>query len=269
MKWLGFAACAMCVSLAHADPRTTVYLEELTWTELKGDIGRGMTTAIVPIGGTEQNGPFIALGKHNARVRVLSGEIARRLGNAIVAPVIAYVPEGTLDPPTEHMRFPGTITIPTEAFELMLESTAESLRLHGFRNIVFLGDHGGYRASVDKVVHELNRKWSHDVARAFAPPEYYDASSRGFNQLLEGEGFSRAEIGTHAGLADTSLLMATNPELVRGEASRAGDHDAASQGVLGDPRRASAKLGAEGVALIVNATVRAIQSAIANRTDAH
>src|SRR5262249_51379206 len=97
---------------AQAQPPETVFLEELTWTELRDLIDSGKTTIIVPIGGTEQNGPDMALGKHNVRVKALSEKIALALGNALVAPVIAYVPEGGVSPPTAHMRFPGTITIP-------------------------------------------------------------------------------------------------------------------------------------------------------------
>src|ERR1700746_401220 len=132
-------------SSVRAQAPDSVFLEELTWTELRDLIKSGKTTIIVPIGGTEQNGRHMALGKHNLRVRVLSEKIARALGNALVAPVIAYVPEGGLDPPTAHMRFPGTITIPEEAFEKVLEYAARSFKLAGFRDIVLLGDHGGYQ----------------------------------------------------------------------------------------------------------------------------
>ena len=97
---------------AHAAPSQSVYLEDLTWPELRADIAAGKTTILVPIGGTEQNGPQMALGKHNVRVHVLSAKIAHALGNALVAPVIAYVPEGDIDHPQGHLKFPGTITIP-------------------------------------------------------------------------------------------------------------------------------------------------------------
>ena len=70
-------------------------LEALTWTELRGLVQSGKTTIILPLGGTEQNGPHMALGKHNVRVRLLSERIARVLGDALVAPVLAYVPEGS------------------------------------------------------------------------------------------------------------------------------------------------------------------------------
>src|SRR6476661_4141443 len=112
-------------ALAASD--ATVLLQELTWTELRDSLAKGYTTAIIPIGGTEQSGPAIALGKHNVRVAVLSQEIAAKLGNTLVAPVIAYVPEGSLDPPTEHMKLPGTITVPKDVFTKTIEYAARSL----------------------------------------------------------------------------------------------------------------------------------------------
>jgi len=68
---------------ARAAPASSVYLEDLTWPELRAEIQSGKTTILVPIGGTEQNGPQMALGKHNVRAHVLAGKIARALGFAI------------------------------------------------------------------------------------------------------------------------------------------------------------------------------------------
>ncbi|WP_042977810.1 creatininase family protein, partial [Burkholderia sp. AU4i] len=84
----------VALSMAHpvmAQTPKTVQLEDLTWTEVRDQIHAGKTTIIIPIGGTEQSGPYVALGKHNMRVKVLSQRIAERLGNTLVAPVIAYV----------------------------------------------------------------------------------------------------------------------------------------------------------------------------------
>src|SRR5258708_35697209 len=127
---------------ARGETGGSVFIEELTWTELRDQIAAGKTIAIVPIGGTEQNGPHMAIGKHNLRVKLLAGKIAAALGTALVAPVLAYVPEGEVDRPSGHLRFPGTITVPEDTFEKTIESAARSLQLHGFRDIVFLGDHG-------------------------------------------------------------------------------------------------------------------------------
>src|SRR3954463_2804400 len=133
---------ALSVAAAHAAP---VDIEQMTSPELKARIAAGATTVLVPIGGTEQNGPHMVLGKHNVRARVLAGEIAGKLGNAVVAPVVAYVPEGSITPPAAHMRFTGTISIPEATFESLLEATARSFKQHGFRDVFFLGDHGSYQ----------------------------------------------------------------------------------------------------------------------------
>src|SRR6266436_9098101 len=111
MAKLFVGLCLLLLGLPVAHAAETVFLEELTWTELRDQIRSGKTTIIVPIGGTEQNGPHMVLGKHNVRVKVLAEKIARALNNALVAPVIAYVPEGSVNPPSAHMRFPGTITV--------------------------------------------------------------------------------------------------------------------------------------------------------------
>ena len=240
---------------ARAQLPDTVFVEELTWTELRDLVRSGKTTIIVPIGGTEQNGPHMALGKHNLRVRFLSEKIARTLGNALVAPVIAYVPEGAIEPPTAHMRFPGTITVPEEAFQKTLEYAARSFKLAGFRDIVFLGDHGGYQRDERAVADRLDKEWAATPVRAHAIEEYYRASETGFASVLKSKGYSEGEIGVHAGLADISLTLAVDPRLVRTDRLQSGD------GVRGDPRRASAELGQLGVDLIVARTVGAIRQA--------
>jgi creatinine amidohydrolase/Fe(II)-dependent formamide hydrolase-like protein len=254
---LAFATCA------QGQVPSSVMLDELTWTELKQQIATGRTTIIVPIGGTEQNGPYMALGKHNARVRALAEKIARELGNALVAPVIAYAPEGNVDPPTEHMRFPGTITIPDKTFEQLLESAARSFKLHGFRDVVFLGDHGGYQKDLRNVADRLNREWSATPVRAHAVVEYYRVTTGTYVDALKGRGYSADEIGTHAGVADTSLTLALTPGMVRTDRLAAAPKPGASDGVYGDPRRSNADVGQLGVDAIVTATVAAIRKATA------
>jgi len=250
---------------ASAAAPATVFLEDLTWTELRDEIRVGKTTIIVPIGGTEQNGPHMALGKHNARARALAERIARDLGNALVAPVIAYVPEGNLDPPTAHMRFPGTITLPDAIFEKMLEAAARSFKHHGFRDVVFLGDHGGYQKVDQAVADRLNHEWAATPVRAHAILEYYRVTNTAYVDALKGRGYSADEIGTHAGLADTSLTLALAPALVRADRLAGTAKPAASDGVYGDPRRSSAEVGQLGVDAIVTTTVAAIRKATARR----
>jgi creatinine amidohydrolase/Fe(II)-dependent formamide hydrolase-like protein len=253
--------CVLLLSLADAHASDTVFLEQLTWTELRDLISSGKTTIIVPIGGTEQNGAHMALGKHNLRVRYLSEKIANALGNALVAPVLAYVPEGTPEPPTGHMRFPGTITVPEDAFEKILEYAARSFKAAGFRDIVFLGDHGSYQKIERVVADRLDKEWAAKPVRVHAIEEYYRVSENEFGRLLKNKGYRDEEIGTHAGLADTSLTLAVDPRLVRTDRLQPGAKLEGGDGVNGDPRRSSAELGQLGVDLIVTRTVDAIRRA--------
>ncbi|MEO8936916.1 MAG: creatininase family protein [Burkholderiaceae bacterium] len=252
---VALAAAFASAAAAGAQP-ATVYVDELTSPELRQLVASGTTIVLIPIGGTEQNGPHMVLGKHNVRVHVLAGEIARRLGNAVVAPVVAYVPEGPVLP-TGHMRYAGTISVPDAAFDAVLAGAARSFRQHGFRAIYFLGDHGGYQKNEERVAAALDREWKDDPSfRVHALTDYYRAAEA-FDDDLRQRGFGDAQIGTHAGLADTALALAVDPSLVR--ADRLGRPPTPGDGTRGDPRQATAALGDIGVRHIVDASVAAIR----------
>lgn len=248
------AACAVSGAGAGAAP---VELEGLTSPELRERIAAGTTTVLVPIGGTEQNGAHMVLGKHNQRVRLLARRIAEQLGATVVAPVVAYVPEGSVEPPTQHMRWAGTISIPEPVFEATLVAVCRSLARHGFRDIVLLGDHGGYQDSLQRAATAFNRGAPlASGARAHVSTAYYRSAQEGHARWLRERGFTAEEIGTHAGLADTALTLAVDPALVRADRLAGG----ASAGVAGDPRRATAELGRPGADLVVEATVAALRT---------
>jgi creatinine amidohydrolase len=252
VAWLGLASAARA-----AEP--PVFLEDMTWTEVRDAIAAGRTTVIVPVGGTEQSGPHMALGKHNVRARVLAGRIAGALGNAVVAPVVAYVPEGDVAGTSGHIRFAGTISVPPAAFEAVLEGAARSFRRAGFRDIVLIGDHGSYQSELGAVATKLNREWSATPVRVHFIAEYYKAQAEPYAAVLRQRGLTEAQIGSHAGSADTSLMLAIDPRLVR--ADRLAQPPLAADGTYGDPRASSAALGEAGVELIVRASVNAIRKA--------
>jgi creatinine amidohydrolase/Fe(II)-dependent formamide hydrolase-like protein len=254
-------ALAAAVQAAPA----SVFLEDLTSAEVRAALAAGKTTIIIPVGGTEQSGPHMALGKHNVRARVLAGRIAQALGNTLVAPVLAYVPEGSIAPPTGHMRFAGTISIPEDAFRAVLEGAARSFRQQGFTDVVLIGDHGGYQTQLKAVAARLNRDWAGTPARADFIAEYYLAAQTPYVQALKAQGLSQAQIGTHAGVADTSLMLAVDASLVRPEQLALAAREGAAGGVAGDPRASSAALGQLGVDLIVEKTVAAIRQAQGTR----
>src|SRR6186997_1689929 len=220
------AACAFA-----AQTPDTVFLEELTWPEVRDAIHAGKTTIIFPTGGTEQNGPHMVLGKHNFIVKHTSERIARKLGNALVAPVLAYVPEGSIDPPEGHMHYPGTITLPDEYFMKVAEYAARSFKVNGFKNIVLIGDSGPNQKGLQAVASMLNKEWAGTDVRVHFIPEYYNEN--GFRAWLHTQGEKDQDIGTHAGISDTSQLMALNPAWIRKDKLAAAAGDRKATGVSG------------------------------------
>lgn len=238
-----------------------LHLEELTWTEVRALMARGYRTAIVPTGGVEQNGPHMVLGKHNYIVRHTAGRIARKLGDALVAPVIAYVPEGNVDPRTGHMAYPGTMSVPEPVFAATLEGAARSLRAHGFTTILFLGDSYGNQPMQRAVAKRLDADWAKSGVRVIHVGDYY--AGNGQVEWLGARGETAAAIGGHAGIRDTSELLAIHPDGIR--TGRMHPHTApgmAGSGVNGDPTRASAKRGRALLQLKIDAAVRQIRAAV-------
>ncbi|GBQ06499.1 creatininase family protein [Saccharibacter floricola] len=231
-----------------------------SWTEIAAAQKAGTRTAIIPIGGTEQSGPYIAVGKHNVRAQLLADLIAHQLGHTIVAPVMAYVPEGSTTPRRSHMRFPGTLSLPPDIFEAVVRGAAESLRVQGFQTIVLLGDHGGYQRALAHVAATLNAAWKHQGAQVLFVHNYYQVIPTRYAELLRKRGYGNA-VGQHAELSDTSLMLAVDPSLVRQEALRHAAQPHSADGVYGgDPRQATAELGRLGTDLQVQAAVEAISS---------
>lgn len=257
-----------------ASAQKSVYLEELTTAEVAAMVKNSPSIVIIPVGGTEQNGPHMAIGKHNTRVKVLAGRIAAQLTtnlttqlatqkiSAIVAPVVSYVPEGNITPPTEHMKWAGTVSISEDAFKSMLLSAARSFKQHGFTDIVILGDSGNYQSQLAQVATAFNKDAKNAPSRMHFIGDYYQASQSAYIAALKAKGLSDAEIGTHAGSADTSLLMAIEPAMVKPDKFAEAAKNGRAGGTLGDPRAASAALGQMGADVAVKMSVLAIQKAI-------
>lgn len=251
------AACAPAPEAAHEVD--TVFIEELTWTEVRDAVAGGATTVIIPTAGTEQNGPHMVTGKHRYIIEAASDRIARELGNALVAPVVTYVPEGNVDPPSGHMRYAGTVTLPNEFFMKLLEYAVRSFRVHGFTDIVLIGDSGGNQRGMEEVAAVLNGEWGGEGARVHFIGDYYAAN--GYREWLAEQGETDATIGRHAGITDTSLLLYVAPRHIRRDRLAPGGGFEGS-GVSGDPTRASAEYGRMGMRLRVDAAVRQIRGAV-------
>ena len=235
-----------------------VELAKLTWTEVRLLLKTGKTSIIIPTAGIEQNGPHAILGKHGFIIRYTATAIAKNLGNALVAPPIETVPQGTIEPPTGHMNFPGTISMPEEVFEQILEYSARSFKSHGFKTILFIGESGGNQGGQKRIAEKLNKEWEGTNTRVIHVSDYY--SGNGQVEWLQAQGYSKRQIGTHAGIRDTSELLFVFLEGIRK------DHLSLEQkyyteltGRDGDSSLASKELGELMLNLKIEAAIKQIE----------
>jgi creatinine amidohydrolase/Fe(II)-dependent formamide hydrolase-like protein len=238
----------------------TVWIEEMTWMDVRDALHAGKTTAIIPTGGVEPNGPWLATGKHNYVLRANCEAIARRLGDALCAPIVKLVPEGSIDPPSGHMTSPGTISLRQESFEAMLTDVAHSLKMHGFRNIIFIGDSGGNQSGQRAVADKLNAMWDGTVVAHVQ--EYYDYGSVG--RYMEFRGFPEqtANDGLHDDPIISLNMFITDPFSVRYE-GRVKAGKAVINGVSIADRVQNVEWAREIVAFRADHTARYIRDAIA------
>jgi creatinine amidohydrolase/Fe(II)-dependent formamide hydrolase-like protein len=218
------------------------YLEAMTWTESRDAIAAGKTVAIIPTGGTEQNGPHMILGKHNYIVTFAAGVIANRLGNALVAPTVQYVPEGDYTR-SNFGEKPGVITLPNPAYRSLLDAAVRSLQVHGFKDILLIGDSGGNQAGLTAVADALNTEWAASGVRVYALTDYYNKGRTAIRDYLQKTfGWDAATVGSHAGTSDTSQLMYVFADGIRLD-KRMPNGGSPDAGVQGDPTKATAEIG--------------------------
>jgi len=231
----------------------TIRMEEMTWPDIRAAVDAGFTTAVVGVGSTEQHGPHLPT-MTDARIGDdVAERVARKLGHALHARTI----EVGISP--HHLSFAGTISLKAETLLLILRDYVDSLARHGFTRIVFVPSHGGNFATVQKAIEEA--RIAHPGVQVTG---YTDLL--GITAFLDGTsgryGVSAEEAGAHAGENETSMMMALEGGLVRadrfapgylgptGEAEvklifEKGMPALTANGVLGDPRKASAEKGAD------------------------
>lgn len=249
---IAVASLTLLGGTAYADD-AAVEIERMTWIEVRDAIAAGKKTVIVPTGGTEQNGRHMVTGKHNFIVAETARRVARAHGKALVAPVIAYVPEGSAERRSGHMAYAGTITVPDDTYGKLLEAVAASFKAHGITTIVLLGDSGGNQQPQADVAARLTAQWQAEGVRVLNAWSYYGAN--GGDDWLKAEGETVASLGSHAGIRDTSELMAVYPAGVR-LSGAAPDSD----GATGNPAKASAARGEKLIAMKVEAALRDIRA---------
>ena len=230
--------------------------------DVRDALNAGKTTAIISTGGVEPNGPWLVTGKHNYVLAKNCEVIAHKLGNALCAPILKFVPEGSIEPQTGHMTSPGTISLQQETFEAVLTDVAHSLKMHGFENIIFIGDSGGNQSGQAAVADRLSAKWNGDAVVAHIG-EYYRAPAGSRNVLRE-RGVQTDDMpsdGLHDSPGITFNMLITDAKSVRWE-ERVKTGQAMINGVSIADLAKSLELAEEIVEARADRTVGLIKSAI-------
>jgi creatinine amidohydrolase len=203
--------------------RPALFIEEMTWLEVRDAIAGGARIALVATGGVEQNGPYMVTGKHNFLLEAMAPAIAEAVGNTLIAPILKFVPEGNIDPPSGHMRYPGTLSLRNEVFVEVLTDIVGSLKQHGFRHIVLIGDSGGNQRGQQEVAERLTAQWRDEGVFVHHIPEYYEEDIWSCDYLKELGVFQQPDVCSatrglhHDDVHYSSIVMTVDPNLVRAE----------------------------------------------------
>ncbi len=239
------------------EPLNSVWIDELTWIEVRDEIASGKTTAIIPTGGVEQNGPYLANGKHNYVLQGACDQIARELGNALCTPVLKLVPEG--DP--ENISYPGTLSLRQETFLMVLQDVGNSLKSQGFTDIILIGDSGGNQRGLAAAATALNASWAGSGATAYFIPEFYNYPDVGKYMEEELGYVETVSDGYHDDFYITSLMMVTSPEAVRYH-QRVEADEATINGLSIAPIHQALEVGHKLMEFRTKVTVKAIHAAM-------
>src|SRR5437764_6283324 len=232
---------AMLVFALPAHSQSSLWIDDLTWPEVRDAIAAGKRTAIVYVGSSEQNGPHMVIGKHNFVARALAQRIAEGLGDALVYPILPYAVAGNALTRTGHMRFPGSVSLPPEAFFGVVRGVGQSALNAGFKVVALMGDHGGGQDELALAAKELNAEARANEARVLFIGDLYAKSRAQMREMLAKRGLPPNQ--DHAGIHDTSALLALEAQggqWVRKDKLALAD---AVTGVQGHPQFATPELG--------------------------
>ncbi|HQX81179.1 MAG TPA: creatininase family protein [Vicinamibacterales bacterium] len=242
----------------------SVWMEELTWMEVRDAIKGGKSTALILTGGVESNGPHLATGKHNFVLKVMGEAIARKLGNALVAPIV------TLEPgrPDSARVAPGSVFLSQETYRAVLTDMATSLKGMGFTTVILMGDSGGNQGGMKAVAEALTVKYADGPTRFIFIPEYYDYSS--VQKLVQASGIpeqitigaSQGSDGLHEEYGIDALMALYDPKTIRLE-QRTKAGRATINGVSLLPLEKTLEMAKKIVELRTKLTVDAIAKALA------
>ena len=234
------------------DALDTVWIEDMTWMEVRDAVADGKTTVILAAGSVEQNGPYVAGAKHEYVLRATAEPIARKLGNALIAPTVRYEPGNP-----ENPRYPGSIRVRMETYKAILADVATNLKQQGFRNIILIGDSGGNQHGLEEVASELTAAWAGGETAVHFVREYYDSWYVAEDAVEQVAGQAEVPEGIHDDYSVTSIIMTVNPEAVRYDQRVAADK-ATINGISIVPKEQAIAHGRKLVEIRVDETVAAI-----------
>jgi creatinine amidohydrolase len=263
----GGGSCARnaynCIDAKNPLPApNTVWMEEMTWMDVRDALAAGKTTAIIATGGMEPNGPWLVTGKHNYVLQANCDAIARKLGNALCAPIVKFVPEGNIAEPSGHMRSPGTISMREETYRAILTDITHSLKQHGFKTIIYIGDSGGNQSGQRYVADSLNKLWNANPM-VLHIQDYYTYNKVGEQMASKIREDSLGD-GMHDDPVITLNMFMTDPKSVRYE-ERVKAKKATINGFSIADKQKNAALGREIIDFRTQYTIDAINKSIANR----
>jgi creatinine amidohydrolase len=210
-KLVGLVGCvALVATPAFAQlgkpVKDVVELELLTHTEVIEKQKAGMTSVLIVNGGTEERGPHNILGGHTIMSRATAIDVAKELGNALVAPVLPIdvgatgVSEGTTTP--------GGVTVSAEVFKAVKLAEIESMAFNGFKNIFVMGDHGGGQRMMKEAAEEMDKKWSAKGVHVYYVPDFYTKYQDDVQLYLYEH---KLPIGGHGAVMETAKMLYLEP----------------------------------------------------------
>lgn len=232
-----------------------VWIEELTWMEIRDAMKAGKSSALIVAGSTEQNGPYIPTGKHVFVLRATAEAIARKLGDTLIAPAIPFEPGN-------FSTTPGTIQVRDTTYDALVEDQAESLKANGFKHILLIGDSGGNQRGLERVATKLSAAWASSGITINYIKEYYDSWTAA-DGAWDSLGIPKmVDEGIHDDYSVNSIIATVDPEKIRFKQRQ----DAGKASINGQtlvPLERTVANGKKLVEIRASITVEAIKKALA------
>jgi creatinine amidohydrolase len=233
--------------------RDIVLLEELSWPDVQAALDAGARTVVICAASIEQHGPHLPTMTDTAIGYAVGERVARKLGRALLAPVIR---PGCSD---HHLAFPGSLSVPREILIETVLAYVRSLAPYGFQRFLLFSSHGGNFDALDEAGRRLRDEFTPKGVRiaAYAGRAALLEMMEVMNAAAESQGVRQDVDALHAELTETSVMMARHPVLVvterlavgkmghidTDELFRRGLKAITPNGIMGDARSATPAIG--------------------------